>query len=118
MVYTAPGVSKGGNNMKVYTKVKTIEPGSEENQWNGYYEVFYKEYDENGRLIGEGSEDFNNRRLRTLRRYIVRAYTGEVNRAGQKTTYEIGFIRIGKNTKPGTAARMIYGENVARTIKF
>jgi hypothetical protein len=104
--------------MKVYTKVKTIEPGSAENNWNGYYEVFYKEYDENGCLIREGSEDFSGIRLRSLARYIVRAYTGGVNRAGQKTTYEIGFIRITKNNKPGTAARFVYGENVARTIKL
>lgn len=104
--------------MKVYTKVKTIEPGSAENQWNGYYEVSFKEYDENGRLIREGTEDFSGRRLKTLTRYIVRAYTGEVNKAGQKTTYEIGFIRITKTSKPGAAARFVYGENVARTIKF
>lgn len=109
--------------IRVYTgNVKTIKKADRKINQSGYYEIGYKEFDaENGELIGEGSADFSSVRMCSeLKQYNVQTYTGETNRAGSRTTSNAGAIRVSKNQKfPAIkAARLIYGERVARIERF
>lgn len=109
--------------IRVYTgNVKTIKKADRKINQSGYYEIGYKEFDaETGELIGEGSADFSFARMRSeLKQYNVQTYTGETNRAGSRTTSNAGAIRVSKNQKfPAIkAARLIYGERVARIERF
>lgn len=72
------------NNYRVYNteaKVKIAE---------GYFEVPYVEYRENGTIYCEGTEDFSLERLETLKSYDVVAKTGE-------TTKESAYFKGGRN---------------------
>lgn len=109
--------------IRVYTGiVKTIRKPDWKTRQNGYYELAYKEFDaETGELIGEGTADFTGTRMCSeLKQYNVQTYTGETNRAGSRTTSNAGAIRVSKNQKfPAIkAARLIYGERVARIERF
>lgn len=109
--------------IRVYTgNVKTIKKADRKINQSGYYEIGYKEFDaETGELIGEGSADFSSARMCSeLKQYNVQTYTGETNRAGSRTTSNAGAIRVSKNQKfPAIkAARLIYGERVARIERF
>lgn len=109
--------------IRVYKgSVKTLRPFNPKTRETGYYEIAYKEFDaETGELIGEGSADFSSARMRgELKRYDVQAYSGRLNRAGGRMTETIGVIFVSKNQKfPAIkAARLIYGERVARIERF
>lgn len=109
--------------IRVYTgNEKTIRKFDPRTRQTGYYEISYKEFDaETGELVGEGSADFTGERMRSeLKQYNVQTYTGETNRAGSRTTTNAGAIRVSKNQKfPAIrAARLVYGENVARVERF
>lgn len=109
--------------IRVYTgSVKTLRKCDPSTRQTGYYEIAYKEYDaETGELVGEGSADFTGMRMCSeLKQYNVQTYTGETNRAGSRTTSNAGAIRVSKNQKfPAIkAARLIYGERVARIERF
>lgn len=109
--------------IRVYTgNVKTIRKPDWKTRQNGYYELAYKEFDaETGELIGEGTADFTGTRMCSeLKQYNVQTYTGETNRAGSRTTSNAGAIRVSKNQRfPAIrAARLIYGERVARIERF
>lgn len=109
--------------IRVYTGIeKTIRNADWKNKETGYYEIPYKEFDaETGELIGEGTADFTGTRKREeLKRYIVQTFSGRVNRAGGRMTETAGWIYVSKNQKfPAIkAARLIYGERVARIERF
>ena len=65
--------------MKIYDLKKkvVIRPATKENGYNGYYEVPYIEYREDGSILCEGTEDFSGDRLKTLKTYEVVKQTGE-----------------------------------------
>ena len=65
--------------MRIYDtkKAVTITPATKENGYNGYYEVPYTEYREDGTIKCTGTEDFSGERLRTLKTYEVVEQTGE-----------------------------------------
>lgn len=102
--------------------VKTIKKADWRINQSGYYEIGYEEFDtETGELVSEGSADFSSARMRgELKRYDVQAYSGRRNRAGGRMTETIGVIFVSKNQKfPAIrAARLVYGENVARIERF
>lgn len=109
--------------IRVYTgSVKTIRKCDPATKQTGYYEITYKEFDaETGELIGEGSADFTGSRMSSeLKKYLVQTYSGRVNRAGGRVTETTGWIYVSKNQKfPAIkAARLIYGERVARVKKY
>lgn len=109
--------------IRVYTgSVKTLRKCDPSTRQTGYYEIAYKEYDaETGELVGEGSADFTGTRMCSeLKQYNVQTYTRETNRTGSRTTSNAGAIRVSKNQKfPAIkAARLIYGECVARIERF
>lgn len=109
--------------IRVYTgNIKTIKKADWRINQSGYYEIGYKEFDaETGELVGEGTADFSSARMRgELKRYDVQAYSGRLNRAGGRMTETIGVIFVSKNQKyPAIkAARLIYGERVARVERF
>lgn len=109
--------------IRVYTgNIKTIRKSDLKTRQTGYYEIPYKEFDtETGELVGEGSADFTGTRMCSeLKQYNVQTYTGETNRAGGRMTETIGVIFVSKNQKfPAIkAARLIYGERVARIERF
>ena len=98
------------NNFRIYTKVKKIA--------DDYYEVSYKEYNADERLVGTGTEDFSGARLKTAtKQYAVFVYNGRINRADGKMTDHVATIRMSKNTVAIQAARMLY-ENVARVERW
>lgn len=109
--------------IRVYKgSVKTLRFFNPETRETGYYEIAYKEFDaETGELVGEGTADFTGTRMCSeLKQYNVQTYTGKTNRAGSRTTSNAGAIRVSKNQKfPAIrAARLVYGENVARIVKY
>ena len=109
--------------IRVYTGiVKTIKKADWRTKETGYYEIPYKEFDaETGELVGEGTADFTGTRMCSeLKQYNVQTYTGKTNRAGSRTTSNAGAIRVSKNQRfPAIrAARLVYGENVARVKKY
>lgn len=109
--------------IRVYKgSVKTLRHFNPETRENGYYEIAYKEYDaETGELVGEGSADFTGSRMSSeLKKYLVQTYSGRVNRAGGRMTETTGWIYVSKNQRfPAIrAARLAYGENVARVKKY
>lgn len=109
--------------IRVYTgNVKTIKKADRKINQSGYYEIGYKEFDaENGELVGEGTADFTGTRMyKELQKYLVRVYTGETNRAGGRKTEPSEWIYVSKNQKFPVikAARLAYGENVARVKKY
>lgn len=109
--------------IRVYNgSVKTLRHFNPETRDTGYYEIAYKEFDaETGEQIGKGTADFTGTRMyKELQKYLVSVYTGETNRAGGRMTETIGVIFVSKNQKfPAIkAARLMYGERVARIERF
>lgn len=71
--------------MKVYDlkKIVTIVKATKENHFNGYYEVSYTEYREDGSVLCQGTEDFSSERLKKLKTYEVVEQTGEKTKASR-----------------------------------
>lgn len=102
---------------KIYTKVRTIEEPTRENNEEGYYEVNYMMFDEDYNLVGEGTEDFSYIRLRNLKKYEVRQYSGRNNKNGSPMTETLNIVRVNE----GSALKMsraLYGEKVARVERI
>lgn len=59
----------------------TIKKATKENNFNGYYEVPYTEYREDGSILCTGTEDFSGERLKTLKTYEILEKTGEKTKA-------------------------------------
>ena len=109
--------------IRVYKgSVKTLRHFNPETRETGYYEIAYKEFDaETGELVGEGTAYFTGTRMyKELQKYLVSVYNGETNRAGGRKTDAVGWIYVSKNQKFPVikAARLAYGENVARVKKY
>lgn len=97
--------------MKVYsTKVRELSLA--------YWEIPYTEYREDGSIKRKGIEDFSAQRYNELNRYNVRAYTGEISPSGSKLTHVIGCFLLNKGDSPSKAARLIYGDRVARVDRI
>lgn len=103
--------------IRIYTGRRTITEPTRENGWDGYYEYSYKEYDEDGQLRNEGTEDFNQARTHNLTTYEVRELNGRHNVNGGAMTEHLAYIKIMKGTSPSKAARAMYGARVARVVK-
>jgi hypothetical protein len=99
--------------MKVYTRKKVLHKGTQENGWDWYFEVDFIEYDENGRVIRKGSEDFDKYRMKTLTAYEVREAIPNTNR-----TQAFATIRIKTGESPKKASHFMYGDRVAKTTKL
>lgn len=109
--------------IRVYKgSVKTLRHFNPETRETGYYEIAYKEFDaKTGELVGEGTAYFTGTRMyKELQEYLVCVYTGETNRAGGRKTEPSEWIYVSKNQKFPVikAARLAYGENVARVKKY
>ena len=85
---------------------------------DGYWEVEYKDIDENGQTINEGTEDFSSERLKTIKRYEVRAFEGRKNINGGKMTYPLANMKISQKDSPSKAAKALYGDKVARVVRW
>ncbi len=48
----------------------------------------------------------------------MRAYTGEISPSGSKLTQIIGFFQINKGDSPSKAAKLLYGDKVARVVRI
>lgn len=108
---------------RVYTKiVREWKYYDEEKQRNitTQYEIAYKDYDtETEKLVGQGTADFSPERKRDqLKCYFVQVYNGRVNHSGGKMTDTIGRIMVNHKTCAIKAARLVYGDQVARVDKF
>ena len=81
--------------MRIYDtkKAVTITPATKENGYNGYFEVPYTEYREDGSILCQGTEDFSGERLKTLKTYEV------VKQTGEKTKRETGHANFGKHAE-------------------
>ena len=71
--------------MKVYNlnKMITIIKSTKENNWNGYHEVPYIEYREDGSIKCTGTEDFSGQRMKELKVYEILTKTGNKNKGGK-----------------------------------
>ena len=95
--------------MRVYGKATKIG--------DGYWEIEYKDIDETGRVICEGTEDFSSERMRSINTYEVREFSGRNNVNGSPMTEHLAYIKIMKGTSPSKTAKAIYGDKVARAVK-
>ena len=95
--------------MRIYGKATKIG--------DGYWEIEYKDIDENGRVINEGTEDFSSERMRNINTYEIRGFQGRKNINGSEMTYPMATIRILKGTSPSKIAKALYGDKVARVVK-
>lgn len=82
-------------------KVVIVEP-TKENNYDGYFEVPYIEYREDGTIYGTGTEDFSSKRLNTLTTYKVLEKTREktksssVHSGGRNRWRQIALITVAK----------------------
>lgn len=95
--------------MRIYGKANKIG--------DGYWEIEYKDIDENGQTVNEGTEDFSSERMRNISTYEVRGFEGRKNINGGEMTYPMATIRILKCTSPSKTAKALYGDKVARVVK-
>ena len=95
--------------MRIYGNAKKIG--------DSYFEVAYKDINEEGKTINEGTEDFSGARLRNVNRYDIREFTGRKNISGGAMTETFATIRIMKGTSPSKVAKALYGDRVARVVK-
>lgn len=96
--------------MRIYGKANEIG--------DGYWEIEYKDIDENGQTVNEGTEDFSSERKRNINTYEVRGFEGRKNINGGEMTYPMATIRILKGTSPSKTAKALYGDKVARVVKY
>lgn len=82
----------------------TIVKATKENGFNGYYEVPYTEYREDGTILCVGTEDFLGERLRTLKTYEIVEKTGEktkassINKGGRNRWRHVSYITVVKRS--------------------
>lgn len=61
---------------------------------NGYFEVEYTEYREDGSIYQKGTEDFSRERMRMLKWYLIYVPTGQLNKGGHKTWVSVGKVHV------------------------
>ena len=94
----------------------TIRKATKENNFNGYYEVPYTEYREDGSILCEGTEDFSGDRLKTLKTYEIVEKTGEktkasnINSGGRNRWMHIAYITVAKRSDAVKIANIEYTE--------
>ena len=94
----------------------TIRQATKENNFNGYYEVPYIEYREDGSILCEGSEDFSSERLKTLKTYEIVEKTGEktkasnINLGGRNRWMHVAYITVAKRSDAVKIASIEYPE--------
>lgn len=102
--------------MRVYDlkKAVTIKKATKENGWNGYYEVPYVEYREDGTVCNMGTEDFSSERLNTLKVYEVVEKTGEKTRetsiykGGRNKWKHVNYFRVTERKEAVKLAKVLY----------
>lgn len=81
-----------------------IRKATKENGYNGYYEVPYIEYRDDGSILCTGTEDFSSERLKTLKTYEIVEKTGEktkvsnINLGGRNRWDHVSFISVVKRS--------------------
>ena len=67
------------NTIKKYDlkNMVTIRPATKENGYNGYFEIPYTEYREDGTILCTGTEDFSSERLKEIKYFEIVEKTGE-----------------------------------------
>ena len=94
----------------------TIRQATKENNFNGYYEVPYIEYREDGSILCEGTEDFSSERLKTLKTYEIVEKTGEktkasnINLGGRNRWMHVAYITVAKRSEAVKIANIEYPE--------
>ena len=94
----------------------TIRKATKENNFNGYYEVPYTEYREDGSILCTGTEDFSSERLKTLKTYEIVEKTGEktkasnINRGGRNRWMHVAYITVVKRSDAVKIANIEYPE--------
>ena len=104
--------------MKIYDLKKkvVIRPSTKENGYNGYFEVPYTEYREDGSILCEGTEDFSGDRLKTLKSYEVVKQTVEktkrssINVGGRNRWMHVTYITVAKRSEAVKIANIEYPE--------
>lgn len=93
---------------------KVIKNATKENNYNGYYEVPYTEYRENGTIYSTGTEDFSSERLKTLKNYEIVEKTGEktkksrVYMGGRNMWAHVAYITVTKRSNALKIAQATY----------
>ena len=94
----------------------TIRKATKENNFNGYYEVPYTEYREDGSILCIGTEDFSSERLKTLKTYEIVEKTGEktkasnINLGGRNRWMHVAYITVAKRSEAVKIANIEYPE--------
>ena len=95
-------------NYRVYNTEKMVKIAE------GYFEVPYVEYREDGTIYCEGTEDFSKERLETLKSYDVVAKTGEktkeshINKGGRNKWEEVGAITAEERKTAMKVAEIVF----------
>ena len=92
----------------------TIREANKENNWNGYYEVPYVDYRENGTICNIGTEDFTSQSLHLIKIYDVMEKTGEktkessINKGGRNRWKCIKTLRVANRSNAVKVANFLY----------
>ena len=92
----------------------TIREASKENNWNGYYEVPYIEYREDGTIYSIGTEDFSGDRLGEIKTYQVMEKTGEktkessIHKGGRNRWKCINYLYVTKRKNAVKVPNYLY----------
>lgn len=77
----------------------TITKSTRENNYNGYYEIPYDEF-EDGKLKTNGSEDFSGKRIKNeLKTYEIKKWSGEYDKGNRKIYSHIKYITTNSSAK-------------------
>ena len=97
--------------MKIYTNIKTLTQPTATNNYEGYYEVGFHEYREDGTLRRTGSEDFSNSRFNKLKAYEIRKPSGRLNKNGRMMTEHFTYVRVSHDVTPKLLKKH-FGEDI------
>lgn len=92
----------------------TIREANKENNWNGYYEVPYVDYREDGTICNIGTEDFTSQSLHLIKIYDVMEKTGEktkessTNKGGRNRWKCIKTLRVTNRSNAVKVANFLY----------
>lgn len=113
--------------MRVYNlnKMVVIRKATRENKYkDGYYEVPYVEYREDGSIKCEGTEDFSSERIKTLKNYEVVKQTGEKTkestyfRGGRNRWAHVTDFTVSRRRDAVKIAALTYPEEVIQIRKY
>lgn len=92
-----------GNTLRTWKHMvtcKTLRGNTYEEERVSQYELSYKEYMQDGTLIGVGSEDFSPERKNTLKRYRVFAWDGKkYNKGGYRWFENVVDVVVAQGNK-------------------